>query len=883
MTPAKTRNQGSSMSQLTPMMRQYLEIKAEYPEAILFFRLGDFYEMFLDDAVKASRILDIALTSRNKNSDGNDVPLCGIPFHSAGPYISKLIEAGEKVAICEQVEDPKTAKGIVRREVVKVVTPGLVVDGDNLSPKENNYLLSLACNGGSTWGFSSLDLSTGEFKVTELGSLDAVITEAACLNPREILLPTGYRYNGLMKQLGPIAAERVISFNEDWVYDHDYCRRLITEHFRVASLDAVDCHQLQEGVQAAGAVLHYLRQTQKGNAAHITDIIRYATHDFLVLDEATRRNLELTATLVEGKRKGALLGLMDRTATAMGGRKLRNWINYPLISLDAIHRRQDAVEELLRDQVLREEAGRLLQGVYDLERLNGRMSLASASAKDLVALKESLLRIPALLELLGLCTAPLLRELREGIDPLEDVVELVAAGIIENPPFVLRDGGIIADGYDSELDELRRISREGKSFIASLEAQEKSRTGIGSLKIRYNKVFGYYIEVTKSNLGSIPDDYMRKQTLANAERFITPALKEYEEKVVGAEERIAELEFALFQEIRQKVAAEGERVARTADRLASMDVLLSLAELAHEWNYCRPEVVDSDVLHIVEGRHPVIEALSLGERFVPNDLLMDNSDNQLLIITGPNMAGKSTFMRQVALITLMAHMGSFVPAREATIGVVDRIFTRVGASDNLSRGQSTFMVEMTESANILRHATPRSLIVLDEIGRGTSTFDGVSIAWSVAEFLHDHPEHAAKTLFATHYHELTELAVTRDRIKNFNIAVKEWNDQIIFLRKIVPGGASRSYGIQVARLAGLPAEVIERAREILQNLEKGEFSDGGMPRIARRRGTRPLPSPQLSLFDDRTDLLRNRLKEIDIRTVTPLEALNLLDELTRMV
>lgn len=883
MTPAKTRNQGSSMSQPTPMMRQYLEIKAEYPEAILFFRLGDFYEMFLDDAVKASRILDIALTSRNKNSDGNDVPLCGIPFHSAGPYISKLIEAGEKVAICEQVEDPKAAKGIVRREVVKVVTPGLVVDGDNLSPKENNYLLSLACNGGSTWGFSSLDLSTGEFKVTELGSLDAVITEAACLNPREILLPAGYRDNGLMKQLGPIAAERVISFNEDWVYDHDYCRRLITEHFRVASLDAVDCHQLQEGVQAAGAVLHYLRQTQKGNAAHITDIIRYATHDFLVLDEATRRNLELTATLVEGKRKGALLGLMDRTVTAMGGRKLRNWINYPLISLDAIHRRQDAVEELLRGQVLREDAGRLLQGVYDLERLNGRISLASASAKDLVTLKESLLRIPALLELLGQCSAPLLCELREGIDSLEDVVELVAAGIIENPPFVLRDGGIIADGYDSELDELRRISREGKSFIASLEAQEKSRTGIGSLKIRYNKVFGYYIEVTKSNLGSIPDDYMRKQTLTNAERFITPALKEYEEKVVGAEERIAELEFALFQEIRQKVAAEGERVARTADRLASMDVLLSLAELAHEWNYCRPEVVDSDVLHIVEGRHPVIEALSLGERFVPNDLLMDNSDNQLLIITGPNMAGKSTFMRQVALITLMAHMGSFVPAREATIGVVDRIFTRVGASDNLSRGQSTFMVEMTESANILRHATPRSLIVLDEIGRGTSTFDGVSIAWSVAEFLHDHPEHAAKTLFATHYHELTELAVTRSRIKNFNVAVKEWNDQIIFLRKIVPGGASRSYGIQVARLAGLPAEVIERAREILQNLEKGEFSDGGMPRIARRRGTRPLPSPQLSLFDDRTDLLRNRLKEIDIRTVTPLEALNLLDELTRMV
>ena len=871
------------MSQLTPMMRQYLEIKAEHPDAILFFRLGDFYEMFLDDAVKASRILDIALTSRNKSADGNEVPLCGVPFHSAGPYISKLIEAGEKVAICEQVEDPRTAKGIVRREVVKVVTPGLVVDGDNLSPKENNYLLSLTCDGGTTWGFSCLDLSTGEFKVTELKGIDAVVTETACLNPREILLPQAFRDNGRMRELGLVAAERIVSFNEDWIYDRDYCCRLIMEHFGVASLDAVGCQQLQEGVHAAGAILHYLRQTQKGKAAHVTDIVHYATHDYLVLDEATRRNLELTSTLVEGKRKGSLLGLMDRTATAMGGRKLRNWINYPLIKADSIRSRQDAVDELLKDQPLREEAGRLLQGVYDLERLNGRISLASASAKDLVSLKESLLRIPALLGLLQCCSAPLLRELHQGIDPLADVVQLISAGIVENPPFVLRDGGIIADGYNDELDELRRISREGKGFIAALEAQEKGRTGIGSLKIRYNKVFGYYIEVTKSNLGGIPADYIRKQTLANAERFITPALKEYEEKVVGAEERIAEIEFALFQEIRQKVAAEGERVARTADRLASVDVLLSLAELAHERNYCRPEVVDGDMLQIVEGRHPVIEALSLGERFVPNDLLMDNSENQLLIITGPNMAGKSTFMRQVALITLMAHMGSFVPAREATIGVVDRIFTRVGASDNLSRGQSTFMVEMTESANILRNATPKSLIVLDEIGRGTSTFDGVSIAWSVAEFLHDHADHAAKTLFATHYHELTELAVTRNRIKNFNIAVKEWNDQIIFLRKIVPGGASHSYGIQVARLAGLPGEVIERAREILQNLETGEYGDGGIPRIARRKGAKVAPSPQLSLFDDRADLLRSRLKEIDTRILTPLEALNILDELTRMV
>ncbi|MCM2357362.1 MAG: DNA mismatch repair protein MutS [Geobacteraceae bacterium] len=869
------------MSELTPMMRQYLEIKADYPDAILFFRLGDFYEMFLDDAVKASRILDITLTSRNKNSEGADVPLCGVPYHSVTPYIARLIEAGEKVAICEQVEDPKAAKGIVKREVVKVVTPGMVIDADSLSPKENNYLLSLYGADGR-WGVSYLDLSTGEFRVTELDGRDGAFAEVACVNPREILLPLQFRDSGEAGAL--TGAGAMVTFLDEWVYDPDYSKRLFQCQFGVASPELLGGRGGRHGVAAAGAVLHYLQQTQLGRAEHVREIAWYETREHLVLDEATRRNLELTATLAEGKRKGSLLGLMDRTATAMGGRKLKQWISYPLISVELIRERQDAVEELLGDPGRRRELAALLGGVHDLERLNGRISLASAGAKDLVALADSLLRIPGLQGLLSSAAAPLLRRLHAGTDPLEELAELIRKGIVENPPFVLRDGGIIADGYNAELDELRAISREGKGFIARLEAQERARTGINSLKIRYNKVFGYYIEVTRTNLAAIPGDYIRRQTLANAERFVTPELKEYEEKVLGAEERIAGLEYALFQEIRERVAGQGARIARTADQLATLDLLVSLAELAHDRGYCRPAVDDGDVIAISGGRHPVIEGMNLGERFVPNDTHLDNRENQLLIITGPNMAGKSTFMRQVALITLMAQVGSFVPAEEARIGVVDRIFTRVGAADNLARGQSTFMVEMTETANILRNATQKSLIILDEIGRGTSTFDGVSIAWAVAEFLHDSACHAAKTLFATHYHELTELAVTRGRIKNCNIAVREWNDQIIFLRKIVAGGASHSYGIQVARLAGLPVEVIDRAREILHNLEKGEYGEGGVPRIARGKKTdKGVASPQLSLFEAEEDLLRKRLKGLNVATLTPLEALNILDELRGML
>lgn len=872
------------MSDLTPMMRQYLEIKSQYPDAVLFFRLGDFYEMFLEDAVKASRILDIALTSRNRNAEGADVPLCGVPCHSATPYIAKLIEAGEKVAICEQVEDPKAAKGIVRREVVRVITPGLVLEGDTLTPKENNYLVSIYCSKDEKWGLSYLDVTTGEFRVTEVAGIDALLGEMVCLNPREILLPSSLRDSRELLALHPVTEGKSVTFLEEWVYDPDYTRRRLTGHFGVASPEALGCGGMRWGMPAACAILHYLEETQKGSVSHITRISVYTTAEHLVLDEATRRNLELTSTLSENRKKGSLLGLLDRTVTAMGGRKLRQWINYPLVSIQKIKERQDAVQELVENPGLRRDIVSLLSGIQDLERLNGRISMAGAVAKDLAALRESLLRLPALREALAGTRSFLLQDILQGADPLEDIVDLLTRGIVENPPFLLRDGGIIADGYNPELDELRSVSREGKGFIARLEAREKARTGIHSLKIRYNKVFGYFIEVTKANLSGVPDDYIRKQTLANAERYITGELKEYEDKVLNAEERICDLEYSLFQEIRHQVAGQGQRIARTADCLATLDVLSALAEIAHERDYCRPVIDDGDRIFILEGRHPVIEAVMLSERFVPNDVLLDTDENQLLIITGPNMAGKSTFMRQVALMTLMAQMGSFIPATEAHIGIVDRIFTRVGASDNLARGQSTFMVEMMETAAILRNATRKSLIVLDEIGRGTSTFDGVSIAWAVAEFLHDTESCAAKTLFATHYHEMTELAVTRKRIKNYTVAVREWNDQIIFLRKITEGGASHSYGIQVARLAGLPLEVIERAREILRNLEKGEYGEGGVPRIAKggKRPDAPV-SPQLQLFDETEDPLRKRLEAITIATLTPLEALNILDQLKRMV
>jgi len=870
------------MAEQTPMMRQYLEIKSGYPDAILFFRMGDFYEMFLDDALIAARILDIALTSRNKGS-GDEIPFCGIPFHSAAPYVAKLIESGHKVAICEQVEDPKQTKGIVRREVVRVVTPGLLIESESLSPDENNFLLALHCGADDQWGCAWLDVSTGEFRVTELAGLGAVTSEATGINPREVLLSADLELDTLPPELRGFLGERIISRTPGWVHERDYTSGLLCSQFGAASTEALGLAAMPWGLIAAGAALYYLRENRKSALPHLRDIRVYERNEHLALDAATRRNLEICATMAEGKKSGSLLGCLDRTATAMGARRLKQWLSYPLVGLEPIRQRLDAVEELLERAALREELTGCLKNIADLERLNGRIGMASAGGRDLRSLHDSLCHLPPLLERLVDLQSPLIAALCQDIDPLTDMRELIGRGIVESPPFSLREGGIIACGYNPELDELRAISHEGKGFIARLEAQEKARTGISTLKIRYNRVFGYSIEITKSNLANVPADYVRRQTLANAERFITEELKNYEEKVLGAEDRIAELEYALFQEIREQVAAGAERICRTADGLASLDVLISLAIVAEERSYCKPVVDDSDVIDIKDGRHPVIEAMRLSERFVPNDTRLDGSENQILMITGPNMAGKSTYMRQVALIALMAQTGSFVPAGAARIGISDRIFTRVGAGDNLARGQSTFMLEMMEAANILRNATPKSLIVMDEIGRGTSTFDGVSIAWAVAEYIHDIPTCRSRTLFATHYHELTELAVTRERIKNFTVAVREWNDQVIFLRTIIPGGASHSYGIQVARLAGMPADVIERAKEILRNLENGEFEEGA-PRLAKssRKPARE-PSPQFSLFENSDDQLRQRLKKLNIATLTPLEALNLLDELKRMI
>ncbi|MDD2851866.1 MAG: DNA mismatch repair protein MutS [Desulfuromonadaceae bacterium] len=869
------------MAEQTPMMRQYLEIKAGCPDAILFFRMGDFYEMFLDDALLASRVLDIALTSRNKGS-GDEIPFCGVPFHSASPYIARLIEAGYKVAICEQVEDPKQAKGIVRREIVRIVTPGLLIESESLIPDENNYLLALCKAADEQWGCAWLDVSTGEFRAIELKGAAAALNEAVGIAPREVLLPESFELTAMSTDLRSFLSERIISRAPAWIYDRDYATTLLCEQFTAASPEALGLDGMPAALMAAAAALYYLRENRKAALPHIRDIIVTQRNQHLALDPATRRNLEITASMAEGKRSGSLLGCLDRTGTAMGARRLKQWLGYPLVELDPIRRRLDAVEELLDAPQLREELSLLLKNIADMERLNGRIGMASAGGRDLRALHDSLVYLPPLLEQLNGVQSSLLQSLMTVIDPLTDLAQLISRGITDAPPFSLREGGIIAPGYHAELDELRAISSEGKGFIARLEAQERARTGISTLKIRYNRVFGYSIEVTKSNLASVPPDYIRRQTLANAERYVTEELKNYEEKVLGAEERICSLEFTLFQEIRELVADQADRIARSADGVATLDVLISLANIAAERNYCKPLVDESDVISIRDGRHPVIESMKLGERFVPNDTLLDADSNQLLMITGPNMAGKSTYMRQVALIVLMAQAGSFVPARTAHIGIADRIFTRVGAGDNLARGQSTFMLEMMEAAGILRNATPRSLIIMDEIGRGTSTFDGVSIAWAVAEYIHDVPTCRSRTLFATHYHELTELATTRERIKNYTVAVREWNDQVIFLRTIIPGGASHSYGIQVARLAGMPSDVVERAKEILHNLESGEFEEGA-PRLAKSN-KKPLreTAQQFSLFENREDHLRLRLKKLNIATLTPLEALNLLDELKRM-
>jgi DNA mismatch repair protein MutS len=854
------------------MIKQYLQIKSQYPDAILFFRMGDFYEMFFEDARVGSRELDIALTSRDKGQK-DSIPLCGVPHFAAETYISKLLQKGYKVALCDQVEDPKLAKGIVKREVIRVFTPGLVTDAIQLGTGENNYLMGF-CAEGEVFGLAFLDISTGELKTCQISGFEPFLSEALRNEPKEILSLKRFQENPCFEGFKRNFGDGLITYLDEPKLD------------AIPSFSEIERNELLRkaplAAQAVALVLHYAEENQKKPLSHIRPLSFYQVQDFMVIDEVTKRNLELTQSLFEHGKRGSLFWVLDETITLMGSRTLKQWLNYPLLNTEEIKSRLEGVSELKEKKIERKQLRESLRGIQDIERLTSRIFLGHANARDLIGLKNSLQNIPALKNNLQPFIAPILREFNSEIENFDDIDQLLESSIVENPPLTIKEGGIIKPNYDKELDELREIGREGKGWILQLEAGERKKTGISSLKVRYNQVFGYYIEVTKTNLHLVPDHYIRKQTLVNAERFITPELKEFETKVLGAEEAICQLEYRLFEEIRKRVSDETPRLQKTASAIAIIDILGSMAEIADRYDYVQPVVDEGDEIMIRDGRHPVLERMGLSERFVPNDTQMNTHEHQLLIITGPNMAGKSTYLRQVAVIVLMAQMGCYVPASEAKVGVVDRVFTRIGALDNIMRGQSTFMVEMMETARILSQATSRSLVVLDEIGRGTSTFDGLSIAWAVAEYLHDHPSLRPKTLFATHYHELTELALTKERVKNYNVAVKEWGGEIIFLRKIVEGGTNRSYGIQVARLAGLPQRVIDRAKEILSNLEKGELDAMGMPKIATTKmaTSKPKPPLQPSLFFQ-PDAIRSELKSIKLDRLTPLEALNILDELKK--
>jgi len=861
------------MSSLTPAMRQYLEIKARYPDCILFFRMGDFYEMFFEDAVLASKLLEITLTSRDKGKE-DSVPLCGFPWHAASSYIARLISKGYKVAICEQMEDPRLARGVVKREVVRVVTPGLVLDPDSLEAKQNNFLAGVALR-GEAFGLAFVDVSTGEFRATEMRDRASFLDEVIRHGFREVVLEEGLKDPLLESVLARELEGCVINrFPRDW-FDHGAALAILGEHIGAESIARLEPERRPALIAAAGAVMRYVRETQRERLGHINEITAYRSESFLVLDETAKRNLELFATTQGGTKEGTLFHVLDETMTAMGGRRLRWWLAYPLLDATRIRERLAAVGEIREAHLARRDLRRALGGLHDMERLGARISLGVANGRDLAALRASLRALPALRGLLGAFETPVLAAIRDGIDEMPETLDLLERSIADEPPLALREGGIIREGYDAELDRILSIARDGKSWIAALEAKERRRTGIANLRVGFNSVFGYYIEVTKAQTASVPAEYIRKQTLVNAERYINEELKEYEQTVLHAEERRREREYDLFTEIRERVAGRIRRIQKSAAALADLDALAALAEVAEKYNYVRPAVDEGDVIEIRDGRHPVVERMPLAEGFVPNDVLMDRGANRLLVITGPNMAGKSTYIRQVAHIVILAQMGSFVPAAEARIGLVDRIFTRVGAADVLAKGQSTFMVEMTEVAHILRHATPRSLILLDEVGRGTSTFDGLSIAWAVAEHIHDAGHLGSRTLFATHYHQLTDLALTREGVANYYIAVKEWGERIIFLRRIMKGAANRSYGIQVARLAGVPDEVIRRAREVLENLEKGELDEVGMPTLARgRKGARRPATGQLSLFADEESLVLDEIASTDVDALTPLEAMN---------
>jgi DNA mismatch repair protein MutS len=851
-------------TKLTPMMRQYLEIKERYRDAILFFRLGDFYEMFFEDAERAAKVLDIALTARNRNSEAA-VPLCGVPYHAATPYIGRLLDAGYKVAICEQIEDPKLAKGVVRREVVRVITPGTIMDGESLQPGDNNFLAAVS-KGSSLYGLAVADVSTGEFRFTQIDAYEALIDEIGRLHPAEIVCPEADA--SFQQKLRVDFPNIQFSPASEMAFSEQVLKR--NQLFgRVASFG----EEWRQGLRSVSGIMAYLEENLPEALKVLREPEPYRASHYVMLDDMTRRNLELERSL-QSDRKGCLLWVLDRAITPMGTRRIRQWMLYPLMDEKGIRLRLDGVEELVERYGERQSLRAALKGVQDLERLCGRIVAGNAGPRDLIAVKDTLQALrPVRTHLQGFSAE--IFSLRDHIEELPDVVDLIAGAIVEDAPATVRGGGFIRAGFNAELDDLRNIRRDAREWIARLETQERKRTGIHSLKVRYNRVFGYYIEVSKANVKLVPQDYLRKQTLVNGERYITPELKEYEAKVLTSEEESLKLELALFEEIRGRLASRYARMTQISQALAILDALIALAEVAQAHHFVRPQVDSSYVLAVREARHPVVEvALGRGS-YVPNDCNVDPETAQILILTGPNMAGKSTYMRQLALVVLLAQMGSFVPAAEARIGLVDRIFTRIGASDSLARGESTFMVEMREMAHIVRGLTPRSLILLDEVGRGTSTFDGISIAWSVAEFLHDSPARP-RTLFATHYHELTDLALTKERMKNFTFAVKEWKHEVIFLRTLVAGVSNRSYGIQVARLAGLPASVIERANAILHNLEGTKTEASGKPRLAGAVSAAP---PQLGLFQSPSDPLREDLRQIDVAQVTPIEAIQILNRL----
>ena len=871
---------------LSPMMQEYVKTKEEYKDCILFYRLGDFYEMFFDDALTASKELEITLTGKDCGLEER-APMCGVPYHAADTYVNKLIEKGYKVAICEQVSDPKTTKGLVKREVIRVVTPGTVLDAVSLDETKNNYIMSIVFT-EDHFGCAIADITTGDCYVTEIDRTQKMLDEINKFTPAEIICNDSFLMSGVDTDDLKNRLNIYVNSLESWHFDQDTCERALKDHFHVSTLEGIGLKDYDSGMIASGALFLYLTETQKSAMSHMTSIHPYSADKYMLIDSSSRRNLELVETLREKQKRGSLLWVLDKTRTAMGARTLRSYVEQPLIDKNAIEERLDAIEELNKNALLREEIREYLGPIYDLERLVSRISYKSANPRDLVAFRSSLHMLPYIKDLLKEFHSSLLTQIFQDLDAMEDLEDLVVRAIVEEPPLAMKDGGIIREGYNEEVDQYRRSKSEGKQWLSQLEAKERERTGIKTMKVKYNRVFGYYLEVTNSFKDLVPEDYIRKQTLVNAERYVTPELKELENLILGAEDKLYALEYELFCQVRDAVGKEVVRIQKTAKAVATLDAILSLALVAERNNYVRPKINTTGVIDIKNGRHPVVEQMIENDMFIANDTYLDNHKKRISVITGPNMAGKSTYMRQTAPIVLMAQLGSFVPAEKANIGIVDRIFTRVGASDDLASGQSTFMVEMTEVANILRNATSQSLLILDEIGRGTSTFDGLSIAWAVIEHISNPKLLGAKTLFATHYHELTELEGKIPGVNNYCVAVKEKGDDIVFLRKIVKGGADRSYGIQVARLAGVPESVLKRAKELADELVASDITaavrDLTEPKKKNKFTYDQVDMEQMSLFDTvQDDDIIAEIRDLDVTNLTPMDALNFLYRLQNKI